>query len=138
MDPIWVGVAALPALLLAGPIWRRISHDRALRGLALEGAAVVPNGFGLSGLRIARAGWDAELRFTDTPIWGGRPGHVRFSAVFREAPKTGRLQGPGAALEARGAQVALTGEKSLDVAAPMPADLAGFVALCVALAEAAA
>jgi hypothetical protein len=138
MDPIWVGVAALPALLLAGPIWRRIAHDRALRALAIEGAAVVPNGWGLSGLRIARPRWDGELRFTDTPIWGGRPGHVRFTATFREAPRTDRLQGPGSALEALGAQVALTGERGLDVAGPLPADLARFVELCAALAEAAA
>jgi hypothetical protein len=137
MDPVWVGVAALPALLLTAPLWRRIVHDRALRRLGLEGSAVVSNGLGMSGLRIARAGWDGELRFEDAPIWGGRPGHVRFHAIFKHPVRDERLQSPGSALTGLGAEVARLGTSELEVRSPMPADLARFVELCVALAEAA-
>jgi len=138
MDPAWVGIVALPALFFAGPLFRRIAHRRALRRLTLEGCAVVSNGLGLSGLRISRAGWDAEVRFDDAPPWGGRRSHVRFSAVLKRPARTENLQGPGAALEAMGAQVALTGTTGLDVSGPPPADLPRFLELCIALAEAAA
>lgn len=138
MDPAWVGIAAVPLLFFAGPVYRRVVHRRALRRLSIEGLAVVPNGLGLSGLRISRAGWDGELRFEDAPVWGGRPGHVRFSAALRRPARTENLQGPGAALEAMGAQVALEGDRGLEVSGPAPQDLPRFVELCVALAEAAA
>lgn len=138
MDPAWVGIVALPALFFAGPLVRRIAHRRALRRLSIEGCAVVPNGLGLGGLRISRPGWDAEVRFADAPPWGGRRSHVRFNAVLKRPARTAALQGPGAALEAMGFQIALTGSHGLEVGGPPPADLPRFLELCIALAEAAA
>jgi hypothetical protein len=63
---------------------RRLSHERTLKGLGIEGMTVVPRLWSLSGLRIDRPGWKAEVFFESARAGGGRPGHLRLLADFQK------------------------------------------------------
>lgn len=80
MDTNWYGVAGLLGLGLSVPLYRKISHTRALNSLGLEGVAVIPRFWGLSGLRMSRAGWDGEVRFETA----GMRGHLILSAALKK------------------------------------------------------
>jgi len=81
MDTNWYGVSVLLALGLSVPLYRKISHTRALNSLGLEGVAVVPRFWGLSGLRLSRAGWEGEVRFETA----GMKGHLILNAALKKS-----------------------------------------------------
>ena len=81
MDTNWYGVAVLLGLGLSVPVYRKASHTRALKSLGLEGVALVPRLWGLSGLRMTRANWDGEVRFETS----GMRGHVILSAALKKS-----------------------------------------------------
>ena len=86
---IVAGVLAAGLLLgcvFGVPLLLRRGHEVMLRQLAMDGATVVPNPWTLSGLRIERPRWKADVFFQPARLGGGRPGHLRFRATFTPAP----------------------------------------------------
>lgn len=86
---ILAGVLAAGLLLgcvFAGPMILRRGHEAMLRQLGMNGVTVVPVPWTLSGLRIDRPRWKADVVFQPARLGGGRPGHLRFRAVFTPAP----------------------------------------------------
>jgi hypothetical protein len=80
-----IGIGFLIVCVLGVPLLRKMSHDRMLKDLGLEGATVVSRFPGLSGLRIDRPAWKGEVVFQPAPMGGGRPGHLRLLAEFRSS-----------------------------------------------------
>jgi len=96
---IVAGVLAAGLLLgciFAGPLILRRGHEAMLRQLGMNGVTVVPSSWTLSGLRIERPRWKADVVFQPARLGGGRPGHLRFRAAFTPAalPAAGRKSEP--------------------------------------------
>lgn len=86
---IVAGVLAAGLLLgciFGGPLLLRRNHESMLQTLAMEGVSVVPRPWTLSGLRIDRPRWHADVFFQPARVGGGRPGHLRYRASFTPAP----------------------------------------------------
>jgi len=97
MDTNWYGVAVLLGLGLSVPVWRKVSHTRALKSLDLDGVTVVPNLWGLSGLRIVRPSRSGAVSFET----GGPRGHVVLAALLqRPTPSLTFDAGPATAEDA--------------------------------------
>ncbi|HYE97576.1 MAG TPA: hypothetical protein VEJ18_01645 [Planctomycetota bacterium] len=77
MTTYLLGIALVVGLSLVKPIWSRRRHLGVLRDGLIEGAAVVPRLWTLSGLRIERPGWRGLVEF-EQPWEGG--GHALFRA----------------------------------------------------------
>jgi hypothetical protein len=75
--------ALLLGCIFGGPLLLRRSHEAMLRSLGMEGVTIVPGSGALSGLRIERPKWKAEVAFEPPRVGGGRPGHLRYLAEFR-------------------------------------------------------
>jgi hypothetical protein len=58
-----VSRGAAPRLHLRRPLLLRRSHEAMLRSLGMEGVTIVPGSGALSGLRIERPKWKAEVAF---------------------------------------------------------------------------
>jgi hypothetical protein len=86
---ILAGVLAAALLLgciFGGPLLLRRTHESMLQALAMEGVSVVSHRWTLSGLRIDRPRWHADVHFQPARLGGGRPGHLRYRAAFTPAP----------------------------------------------------
>jgi hypothetical protein len=79
----FLGIGFLVTGVLGVPLLRKVVHERMLKRLAMDGAAIVPRFWSLSGLRIDRPAWKGEVVFQPAPMGGGRPGHLRLLAEFR-------------------------------------------------------
>lgn len=112
----WIGVAFLVLCGLGIPGARKVAHDRRLRTLGLDGAAVVPSLFGLSGLRLTRPRWDGEVEFDPGALGGGgRPGHLRLTASLRRPTPALRFHEKGRVSEAALGEPPLpTGDAAFD------------------------
>jgi hypothetical protein len=77
-----LGIGFLLACAVGVPLLRKMAHERTLKGLGMEGLTVVPRLWSLSGLRIDRPAWKAEVVFESARPGGGRPGHLRLRADF--------------------------------------------------------
>src|SRR5262245_47634572 len=82
MLPYVIGIGFLVACLLGVPLLQKLSHERLLKGLRMEGATRLPRLLGLSGVRIERPAWRGEVAFEPARLGGGRPGHLRLLAEF--------------------------------------------------------
>ncbi len=82
MLPYCIGIGFLIACIFGVPLLRKLSHDRMLRKLQIEGATRVPRLLGLSGLRIERSAWKGDVVFEAARLGGGHPGHLRVLAEF--------------------------------------------------------
>jgi hypothetical protein len=94
MLPYVIGIGFLIGCLLGLPLLRKLSHERLLKSLPLEGATLVPRFLALSGLRIARPGWKGLVLFEAARLGGGRPGHLRILAEFAEPLRPIRQDAP--------------------------------------------
>jgi hypothetical protein len=92
----FLAAGLLLGCIFAGPFLLRRSHEAMLRGLGMEGVAVVPRAWRMSGLRFDRPRWQADVRFEPARLGGGRPGHLRFRATFTPSPgpASGRTSEP--------------------------------------------
>ena len=81
--PYFVGIAFLLFCLFGVPYLRKHGHEKMLKNLGMEGVTIVPQFWSLSGLRIERPKWKAEVAFQSARAGGGRPGHLRLVAEFR-------------------------------------------------------
>jgi hypothetical protein len=84
MLPYLIGIGFLIACLLGVPLLRKLSHERMLKSLPIEGATLVPRFLALSGLRIERPAWKGLVLFEAARLGGGRPGHLRVLGEFAE------------------------------------------------------
>lgn len=80
-----LGIVFLLACLFGVPLLKRVLHERAVKGLGMDGVRVVAGGWRPSGLRIERAAWGADVHFESPGLAAGRPGHLRLVADFRKA-----------------------------------------------------
>jgi len=78
-----LGIAFLLACAVGVPMLRKLSHERTLKELGMEGLTLVPRLWTLSGLRIDRPAWNAEVVFEPARPGGGRAGHLRLFANFQ-------------------------------------------------------
>lgn len=77
MTTYLLGIALVVGLSLVKPVWTRRRHLRMLRAGLIQGAAVVPRVWSLSGLRLERPGWKGVVEFEQP--WEGA-GHALFRA----------------------------------------------------------
>ena len=96
---IVAGVLAFGLLLgciLGVPLLRKKSHEAMLKALQMDGVIVVPRPWMLSGLRVERSRWQADVVFQEARMGGGRPGHLRYRATFTPPlpPPGGRTSEP--------------------------------------------
>ena len=149
IDTNWYGVAFLLALGLSVPLFRKVSHARALKKLGMEGVTVSPHFWGLSGLRLRRAGWEGDVRFET----GGMKGHLLLKANLRRALPSVSFHEKGKLDEARlgpelrklvmqldqlGGRVWAVGGESVEIAGPLlvrPAELRKFLEACDAVVD---
>jgi hypothetical protein len=93
--PYFVGIAFLLACVFGVPFLRKKGHESMLRELGLEGVTIVPQFWSLSGLKIERPKWKAEVSFQPPRAGGGRPGHLQYMAEFRTpVPLTAAAESP--------------------------------------------
>lgn len=78
-----LAAALLLGCIFGGPLLLRRGHEAMLKTLGLEGVSVVRRPWTMSGLRIERPKWKAEVAFESARVGGGRPGHLRYVAEFR-------------------------------------------------------
>lgn len=78
-----LGITFLLACVVGVPMLRKMSHERTLKELGMEGLTLVPRLWSLSGLRIERPAWKAEVVFEAARPGGGRAGHLRLHADFK-------------------------------------------------------
>ena len=131
------GIAFLLACLLSVPLAQRFLHERAVRRLAMDGVAVVPGFWRLSGLRFERPGWQGVVSFEAGGIGGTGRGHLRIRAEVRDR----REFGPEALarLEQLGGRVRLAGDGAVEIDGPFftrPEDLRRFLEACDSLVAA--
>jgi len=133
-----LGIAFLLFCLLGIPLLKRILHERAVRGVAMEGVSVVPSFWTPSGLRLQRPGWQGVASFEATGIGGTGRGHLRLK-VEVTGPES-REVGPDvlARLEALGGRVRTNDRGVVEIDGPIfirSEDLRKFLEACDALVQ---
>jgi hypothetical protein len=89
-----IGIGFLIACIVGVPLLRKLSHDRMLKKLQIDGASRVPRLLGLSGLRIERPAWKGDVVFEAARLGGGHPGHLRVLADFAKPLRLIREDAP--------------------------------------------
>lgn len=82
----FLAAALLLGCIFGAPLLLRRSHEAMLKALARDGVSVVRRPWTMSGLRIDRPRWHADVDFQPARVGGGRPGHLRFRATFTPPP----------------------------------------------------
>lgn len=131
-----LGILFLLSCLLGVPLLKRILHERAVRGVVMEGVTVVPSFWTLSGLRFQRPGWQGVASFEAAGIGGTGRGHLRLKAEFAGADR--REFGPEilARLERLGGRLRTVGDGAVEIDGPLftrSEDLKRFLELCDSL-----
>ena len=94
MNIYGIGIGFLLACVLGIPLLRKLSHERLLKRLQIEGAVRVPRFLGLSGLRIERPSWKGVVSFAPARLGGGHPGHLKVLAEFAKPLQPVREDAP--------------------------------------------
>lgn len=94
-----IGIAFLIACVFGVPLLRKVTHDRILKSLGMDGVTVLPRFWALSGLRIERPQWTGEIVFRAAGPSGGRPGHLRLIASFKRPAAPLPVPAAGAKVE---------------------------------------
>lgn len=102
LDTWWLGLFLILALVFVKPAIRKLAHDRSLRGVRFDGAALRKRLIGYHGLRIERPAWTADVAFEPGFEKGG---HTRFTADLKRPTPDVEFradQGGALALAAKG------------------------------------